>query len=103
MEPEGVTLTGHGTQFVAEDHVIRRPRGVQVDDVAKRVLAVQAAQHAHDRRDPAARADEEHLLRQRIREHELPLHLAQEHERARLELPVHERRDLARLDELRSD
>ncbi len=43
----------------AEDHVVRGRRRVEVDDVVEPVLAVEAAQHRDDRRDPAAGGDEQ--------------------------------------------
>ena len=41
----------------------RVARGVDVHDVVERVALLEAAQHAHDRRDAAAGADEQELLR----------------------------------------
>ena len=68
---------------VAEDDVVGRARGVQEDDVVERVAAVEVAQHAHDRRDAAAGADEEQLLGQRVGQHERALDAAEADDRAR--------------------
>src|SRR6187551_17362 len=46
-------------QSTGEDHLVLLTSGVDVDDVANGAVATEAAQHAHDRRDPAAGADEE--------------------------------------------
>ena len=72
-------------------------------DVAELVAVVEVAQHAHDRRDPAARADEEQLLGQRVGQDEVALDAAEPHERAGLRLAHEVRRDRALLDELRRD
>ena len=63
--------------------------------VAQLTAMIEAAQHAHDRRDAAAGADEEQLVRRRVGQDELALHVAQEHELTRLELAVQEGRHLA--------
>ena len=56
---------------------------VHVDDVVQRVAALELAQHAHDRRDAAAGADEQQPRRQRVRQAELALDLAEVDHRAR--------------------
>ncbi len=90
-------------QLVAEDHAVRGARAVHVHDVAQRVLAGQPAQHAHDRRDAAAGADEQQSPRQRLGQHERSFHAAQAHDRPGAHAGEQERRDLAVLDELRRD
>ena len=91
-------------QLVAEDHVVRGARGVEVHDVVEVLAALEAAQHAHDRRDPAAGADEEQLRRQRVGQHERPLDAAEADDRRPAARALHEvGRDLALLDELRGD
>jgi hypothetical protein len=50
---------------------------VQEHHVVERVAARQLAQHAHDRRDPAAGADEQQAARERLGQHELPLDVSE--------------------------
>src|SRR5436190_3855350 len=93
----------HLAQLVAEDDVVGRARGVQVDDVVQPAAAIEVAQHAHDRRDAAARAHEQQLVRRRIGELERSLDVAEPHDRPRLRLAHEPRRDGALLDELGRD
>src|SRR4051812_11268401 len=73
VQAEAVVALRHLAQLLAEDHVLGVARGVDQQHVVERLLVLEAAQHAHDRRDPAARADEQQLLGDRIGEHELAL------------------------------
>src|SRR5437763_4267996 len=50
---------------------------------------VQMAEHAHDRRYPAAGADEQQLLRRRVRQHKVALDIAERDDRPGL-CAVHE-------------
>src|SRR3954468_12482428 len=90
-------------QPFGEDHVIRGPRRMDVDDVADRVAVVQIADHAHDRRDAAAGADEEQLLRRLVGKHEGPFDAAQAHEIPGPGPAGQVRRDDAGVDQLRRD
>src|SRR5436190_15602389 len=83
----------HVAQLVAEGDVVGRARGMQVDDVVQPAAAIEVAQHAHDRRDAAARAHERQLLRRRSGELERSLHVAEPHDRPRLRLAHEPRRD----------
>ena len=49
-------FVGELAQLVAEDDLLARAGGVQEDDVVERVAVLEAADHAHDRRDAAAGA-----------------------------------------------
>ena len=53
-----------------------------MDHIADLVVVIEVTDHAHDRRDPAAGADEQELFRRRIRQHELPLDLAEGDDRS---------------------
>ena len=88
---------------LAEDHVVGVGRRMQVDDVAHVALAIEAAEHGHDRRDAAARGDEEDPLGAILGEDELAFDVGERDDRAGLELAVDVGRDLALLDELRRD
>ena len=77
MEPvAGVSLV-QIRETIAEDDIVGGAIGVQVDDVPDRILAVQVAQHAHNRGDPAAGSDEENRPRRRIRKREVALDAAE--------------------------
>src|SRR3954471_12007056 len=93
----------HRAQLLAEDHVAGCARGVQVDDVAQRVAAVEVAQHAHDGGDAAAGAEEEQAVGQRVGQREGALHVAEAHDRPGLRLAHEPGRDDALLDELGGD
>ena len=67
------------------------------------VAAVELAHHAHDRGDPAAGADEERLLGERVGQAEGPLDLAEVDHRVLADLAGEVRRHLALLDALDGD
>ncbi len=92
-----------GAQALAEDDVVGGRSRVQMDHVVELVLALEAAQHRHDRRDPASGRDEEDALGPRLGEHELALDVGERDDRPGLELAVDVGRDLAFLDQLRGD
>src|SRR3954451_20618911 len=91
------------TQRAAEDDPLLGARGMQVDDVADLLAAVEVAQHRHDRRDPAAGADEEDLLRRLLGHFERALAAPQPDDRPRPGLAHEPWRDRALLDELGGD
>ena len=93
----------HRAQLLAEDDVAGRAGGVQVDDVAQGVAAVEVAQHAHDGRDAAAGADEEQAVGELVGQLERALDVAEPDDGARLRLAHEPRRDDALLDELGRD
>ena len=93
----------HPPQVGAEDHLVGLAGAVQVDHVVQRAAALELAQHRPDRRDAAAGADEQRLLRQRVGQAELALDLAEEDHRARLDLAREERRHQPFLDVLDRD
>src|SRR3954454_15295713 len=103
MQAEPGAAPGQLPELIAEDRVVLGARGVQVDDVVELAAAIEVAQHAHDRGDAAARADEQHAPGQRGGEDETALDAAEPHDRPGLGLAVEEGRDLARLDELGRD
>src|SRR3954469_9899107 len=78
-------------QLVAEDRVVFGARRVQVDDVVELPAAIEVAQHAHDRGDAAAGADEQEALGQRIGQDETALDPAEADDRAGLRVAVEER------------
>ncbi len=90
-------------QPVGEDHSVGGPRRVDVDDVGDRVEAVEAAQHADDRRDPTAGAEEQQLLGRLIGQDEGAFDAAEADQIAGSCLPHQIRRDLPAVDPLRRD
>ena len=63
VEAEAIVLRGEAAELVAEDDLVGLAGRVQQDDVGHLAALVEVAQHAHDRRDPAAGADEQQLGR----------------------------------------
>lgn len=92
-----------GAQALAEDHSIRRARRVDVDDVADSAAAGQARDHAHDRRDTAAGADQEQLFGSRIRQHEGSFDAPETDDFAGTRVTHQVGRDPSGLDQLRGD
>src|SRR4051794_14771702 len=103
VELEAVVLAVDLLELLAEDDLVLRAGGVEVDGVVQHPVALERAEHAHDGGDPAARGDEEELLRDLVGEREAALHSAQAQDRAGLELLVEVGRDGAVLHELRRD
>ena len=62
-DPQIEAISGVGRvqlgELVGEDHTLGGARRVQVNHVAQLSAGAKISQHAHDRRDPAARADEQ--------------------------------------------
>src|SRR5690606_31426694 len=83
----------------AEDQLVLGVGGMHDDDVVEAVAVIEAAQHAHDRCDPAARADEQHLRGQRVGQGEHALDLTEPDDVAGLEFADQVRRDHTVLDE----
>jgi len=69
-------------QLVAEDHALGDARAVQVDGVGRRAFGGKRAEHAHDRRDSAARTDEQQTLGSRLGQHERPFDPAEADDRS---------------------
>src|SRR4051794_11880435 len=103
VQAEALVALLHAAQLLAEDDVLGVARGVDEQHVVQRVLVLEAAQHAHDRRDAAARADEEQLLRDRVGEHELALDPAERDDAARPAAAHEVGRDGALVDVLDRD
>src|SRR6185437_12172363 len=103
VQPVAAVRAAQPRELAAEDHALARARAVHVDDIAQLALTLEPAQHAGDRRDAAAGADEEQPLGRRLWQHEGAFDAAQAHHRSRLHARVEERRDLALLDELGRD
>src|SRR3954447_10200556 len=103
VQAEARVALGELAQLPAEDDLLARARRVQVHDVVELAAPVEVAQHAHDRRDPAARADEQQLVRQRVGQGEGALDAAEAHDRPRGGVADQVRGDLALLDELGRD
>src|SRR4051794_16994661 len=103
VQAKAVVLLRHAPQLLAEDHVVGGARRVQQDDVVERLAARQRAQHAHDRRDAAAGADEEEALGERVGQDERALDAAEAHDPAASGLAHEVGGDLALLHELRRD
>jgi hypothetical protein len=89
-------------QLGAEDHVVGVACRMQHDHVSHRA-AVEAAQHAHDRRDAAACADEQQLVGQLLGQHEVALDAAQADDAARPAVAHEVRGDGPRVNCLDSD
>src|ERR1700684_347279 len=90
-------------QLAREDHAVGVMRAVHVDDVMQLAPRGEVAQHADDRRDAAAGADQQQPRGGLLGQRERPFDAAETHDRAGLQALVEERRDLAAIDELRRD
>src|SRR5438105_2518622 len=88
---------------VAEDDIRLPPGRMEVDDVVDVTVSIERAQHAHDRGDPAARADEEELFGSGLWEHEVAFHSSQSDDLTGSRLANEIRRHLASLDQLGGD
>src|SRR4051794_39607829 len=103
VHPEAGTPPVEVVESIAEDHVVLGAIRMHLDDVRQLIAAIKGAEHAHDRCDAAARADEQELLRRRVRQHEVALDSPETDHLARLRLADEVRRHLAALDQLRGD
>ena len=90
-------------QLGSEDHLLARAGGMQDHRLGRGAASGQRSQHAHDRRDAAAGADEEQPVRQGIGQHEGALHAAEADDRPRPRVSHQVWGDLARLHQLRRD
>src|SRR5579862_6269364 len=103
VEMKAVKAAVEITKLGPEDHVLRISRRVKEHRVRELVVARELPEHAHDRGDAAAGADEEHLLRERVGENEVALDAAEGNDRTRATVADQVRRDDAALDELQRD
>ena len=91
------------TQLIAEDDLLGLPRRVQKHGVVELARAVEVADHAHDRSDAAAGADEQQLVRDALGEQEVALHPAERDDRPGPAAAHEVWRDLALVDVLDGD
>ena len=103
VEVQGGMLAVQSLEGLREHALIPAVHGMDDDDVLHLVQMIELAQHAHDRRDAAAGADVEQLVRHRIGQGEDALDLAESDDVARLDLLHEEGRHGALRDELGAD
>src|SRR4029077_3088993 len=82
-------------QLTGEDALLGGAGAVHMDHVLQAAVGSEAAEHAHDRCDPTASADEQQPSRRRVGQRERAFDAPQSHDRAWTHAVAQERRDLA--------
>ncbi len=103
MQPKATPTAFDVAQLHAEDHIVGVAGGVKQHRVGQLVVVVEMAQHAHDRRDAAPRADEQELRWRIVGQHEVAFNAAERDDRPRPPAPHEVGGHLAIVDALHGD